>query len=128
MIESNQGDNGGGEQWPINVVVAQYGRRHLSTIADSVLNACPKNKTIACVIYVKRGKYEKRVVIPKGVNQVFMYGDGPAHTIVTDSNTRDPKTLTTSFRAATFGKLLNINNMPPMSNFLVTTVLIRTTK
>ncbi|RZC22038.1 Pectinesterase 3 [Glycine soja] len=102
MIESNQGDNGGGEQWPINVVVAQYGRRHLSTIADSVLNACPKNKTIACVIYVKRGKYEKRVVIPKGVNQVFMYGDGPAHTIVTDSNTRDPKTLTTSFRAATF--------------------------
>ncbi|KAG5044208.1 hypothetical protein JHK87_008123 [Glycine soja] len=102
MIESNQGDNGGGEQWPINVVVAQYGRCHLSTIADSVLNACPKNKTIACVIYVKRGKYEKRVVIPKGVNQVFMYGDGPAHTIVTDSNTRDPKTLTTSFRAATF--------------------------
>lgn len=106
MIESNQGDNGGGEQWPINVVVAQDGSGHFSTIADS-LNACPKNKTIACVIYVKRGKYEERVVIPKGV-KVFMYGDGPAHTIVSGTNTRDPRIVTTSFRAATFGKLLNI--------------------
>ncbi|KAL2954265.1 hypothetical protein AAZX31_19G211800 [Glycine max] len=99
MIESNQGDNGG-EQWPINVVVAQDGSGHFSTIADS-LNACPKNKTIACVIYVKRGKYEERVVIPKGV-KVFMYGDGPAHTIVSGTNTRDPRIVTTSFRAATF--------------------------
>ncbi|TKY61603.1 pectinesterase/pectinesterase inhibitor 21 [Spatholobus suberectus] len=97
MIES-QGD--GSRQWPKNVVVAQDGSGHFSTIADS-LNACPKNKS-ACIIYVKKGRYEERVVIPKDVNQVLMYGDGRANTIVNGINARDPKTVTTSFRAATF--------------------------
>ncbi|KAK7397078.1 hypothetical protein VNO78_18245 [Psophocarpus tetragonolobus] len=86
------------EEQPINAVVAQDGSGHFSTIANS-LSACPKNNTCACIIYVKRGRYEERVVIPKDVGKVLMFGDGPEETVVVGLNTR---IVTTSFRAATF--------------------------
>lgn len=95
-------DGGGRGQQP-NAVVAKDGSGQFRTIGES-FSACPKNNKGQCVIYVKEGKYEERVVIPKGVEQVLMYGDGPMNTIVTGINiTRDPKMVTTSYRAATFG-------------------------
>ncbi|KAK7284459.1 hypothetical protein RJT34_19205 [Clitoria ternatea] len=100
MESKTMGSQGeGGKQQPINVVVAQDGSGHFTTIAES-LNACPKNNTGPCVIHVKEGIYEERVVIPKDVLQLFMYGDGPLKTIVCGNNTRNHQT--TSFQAATF--------------------------
>ncbi|RDY14514.1 putative pectinesterase/pectinesterase inhibitor 21, partial [Mucuna pruriens] len=98
MIES-KGD--GDQQSPINLVVDQDGSGDFLTIADSLF-ACPKNNKRPCFIYVKKGKYEERVVIPKDLNHVFMYGDGRENTIVSGINTKDPNTITTFYRAATF--------------------------
>jgi len=42
------------------------------------------------------------VVVPKNLDQVLMYGDGPMNTIVTGIKSIDPK-ITTPFRSATFG-------------------------
>ncbi|KAJ1417209.1 Pectinesterase, catalytic [Sesbania bispinosa] len=82
-------------------VVAQDGSSQFSTISES-LNACSKNNQSPCIIYVKKGKYEERVVVPKDLKQVVMYGDGPDNTIVSGITTRDPNMVTTTLRAATF--------------------------
>jgi len=83
------------------IVVAQNGSGQFSTITES-LNYCAKNKNNSCVIYVTKGKYEEKVVVPKNLDQVLMYGDGPMNTIVTGNNSLDPK-VTTPFGSATFG-------------------------
>ncbi|CAL5194864.1 unnamed protein product [Lathyrus oleraceus] len=83
------------------IIVAPDGRGHFRTITES-LNACARNKECSCVIYVMKGVYEERVVIPKSLEHVFMYGDGPTQTIVTGINTRGPKIVTTPFRSASF--------------------------
>ncbi|CAJ1870851.1 unnamed protein product [Sphenostylis stenocarpa] len=98
MIES-EGDECG--MRAISIVVAQDGSGNFSTIANS-LDACPNNSKCGCIIYVKKGKYEERVVIPKNVSHLLMYGDGPENTIVVGINTTHSNTVTTSFRAATF--------------------------
>lgn len=84
------------------IVVAQDGSGNFRTITES-LNECAKNKNSSCVIYVKKGKYEERVVVPKKLDQVLMYGDGPMNTIVIGINTRHITMVTTPFHSATFG-------------------------
>ncbi|KAL5060856.1 hypothetical protein RYX36_032460 [Vicia faba] len=83
------------------LIVAQEGRGHFTTITES-LNACARNIESSCVIYVMKGVYEERVVIPKNLEYVFMYGDGPRKTIVTGINTQGSRIVTTPFRSATF--------------------------
>jgi pectinesterase len=93
--------------------VAKDGSGNFTSISES-LHACAMNTKESCVIYVKKGKYEERVVIPTNLEQVLMYGDGPMDTIVTGITIRDPK-VTTPFQSATFGNFLNLltpNNMP----------------
>ncbi|CAK8544515.1 unnamed protein product [Lathyrus sativus] len=80
------------------IIVARDGRGHFTTITES-LNACARNKQPSCVIYVMKGVYEERVVIPKNLEHVFMYGDGPTQTVVTGINTT---IVTTPFRSASF--------------------------
>lgn len=92
---------GSSDQEP-NIVVAQDGSGQFSTITQSI-NECAKSNRSSCVIYVKKGKYEERVTVPKNLEKVVMYGDGPLNTIVTGINTSDPKLATTFLRAATFG-------------------------
>ncbi|CAL0308528.1 unnamed protein product [Lupinus luteus] len=82
-----------------SVVVAQDGSGQFSTITES-LNACKNKSHGSCIIHVKKGKYEERVVIPKDLGHVLMYGDGPMNTIVSGIN--NSKIFTTSFHAATF--------------------------
>jgi pectinesterase len=83
------------------IVVAQDGSGQFSTITES-LNYCANNRNNSCVIYVTKGKYEEKVVVPKNLDQVLMYGDGPMKTIVTGIKSIDPK-VATPFRSATFG-------------------------
>jgi len=83
------------------IVMAQDGSVQFSTITES-LNYCAKKINKSCVIYVTKGKYEEKVVVPKNLDQVLMYGDRPMNTIVTGNNSIGPK-VTTPFRAATFG-------------------------
>lgn len=85
-----------------NIVVAQDGSGQFSTITESI-NECGKSNKSSCIIYVKKGKYEERVMVPKNLEKVIMYGDGPLNTIVTGINTSDPEIAATSMRAATFG-------------------------
>ncbi|GAU11406.1 hypothetical protein TSUD_343970 [Trifolium subterraneum] len=81
-------------------VVAKDGSGNFTNITESI-HACAMNIEESCVIYVKKGKYEERVVIPNNLEQVFMYGDGPMDTIVTGITIRDPM-VTTPFQSATF--------------------------
>lgn len=106
---------GGGGKQP-DAVVAQDGSGQFSTITES-LNVCQKKNKGLCSIYVKKGKYEERVEVPKDVDQVLMYGDGPMNTIVSGINKRDPKIVTTSFQAASFGKLSYIKKSTKLTVF-----------
>ncbi|KAK2364907.1 Plant invertase/pectin methylesterase inhibitor superfamily [Trifolium repens] len=81
-------------------VVAKDGSGNFTSISESI-HACAMNTKESCVIYVKKGKYEERVVIPNNLDQVFMYGDGPMDTIVTGVTIRDPMVVT-PFQSATF--------------------------
>ncbi|PNY07317.1 pectinesterase [Trifolium pratense] len=81
-------------------VVAKDGSGNFTSINESI-HECIMNIEESCVIYVKKGKYEERVVIPNNLGQVIMYGDGPMDTIVTGITIGDPM-LTTPFQSATF--------------------------
>lgn len=84
-----------------NAVVAKDGSGQYKTINDAIRNM-PIQKG-RYVIYVKAGVYNEIILVPKGKNDLFMYGDGSDRTIVTGdrSNTTGYKTSA----SATFGKL-----------------------
>ncbi|XP_078163823.1 pectinesterase-like [Carex rostrata] len=83
-----------------NAVVAKDGSGQYKTINDAV-KAIPKNHRGRYVIYVKAGVYNEIVMVPKGTNNVLMYGDGADKSIVTGdkSNVKDKVTtrLTATF-------------------------------
>ncbi|KAL5538069.1 hypothetical protein UlMin_042279 [Ulmus minor] len=85
-----------------NAVVAKDGSGQYKTI-EAALAAYPKNHKGRYVIYVKAGKYDEYITIPKNQINVYMYGDGPRKTIVTGSkNFRDG---VSTFRTATFSAI-----------------------
>ncbi|KAK7259041.1 hypothetical protein RIF29_24635 [Crotalaria pallida] len=84
-----------------DAIVAQDGSGQFTTITGS-LNVCKRKNKGLCIIHVKKGIYEEKVMVPKDVGQVLMYGDGPMNTIVSGINKRFPKIEATSFQAATF--------------------------
>ncbi|KAF3340346.1 pectin methylesterase1 [Carex littledalei] len=83
-----------------NAVVAKDGSGQYKTINDAV-KAIPKNHPGRYVIYVKAGVYDEIVMVPKGTDNVLMYGDGADKSIVTGdkSNVKDKVTtrLTSTF-------------------------------
>ncbi|KAJ1701312.1 hypothetical protein LUZ63_001091 [Rhynchospora breviuscula] len=64
-----------------NVVVAKDGSGNFNSI-QATIDAIPKERTGRYVIYVKAGVYDEIVLIPKGVSNIYMYGDGPKKTKV----------------------------------------------
>lgn len=84
-----------------DAVVAQDGSGNYKTISEAVAAAKGGKRF---VIYVKRGVYKENVEIKKTVKNIMLVGDGIDATIVTGS--KNAKGGTTTFRTATFGKLL----------------------
>ncbi|XP_050210182.1 pectinesterase-like [Mercurialis annua] len=72
-------DNG---KLPPNAVVARDGSGQFKSINDAI-NSYPKGHKGRYVIYVKAGLYNEAVKVPKTHQNIYMYGDGPRHTIVT---------------------------------------------
>nr|DAD32972.1 TPA_asm: hypothetical protein HUJ06_011823 [Nelumbo nucifera] len=89
---------GNGQLTP-NAVVAKDGSGQYKTIAEAIA-ACPKNSVSRYVIYVKAGTYDEYIIVTKGQNNIFMYGDGPTSTIVTGK--KSYATGTSTFRTASF--------------------------
>ncbi|RWR94911.1 pectinesterase [Cinnamomum micranthum f. kanehirae] len=82
-----------------DVVVAKDGSGNYMTIQEAVAMA-PENGEARYVIYVKKGRYEEKVVMGRKKKNVVIVGDGMDSTIVTGSlNVADGSTL---FDSATF--------------------------
>lgn len=67
-----------------DVVVAKDGTGNYTTVAAAVVAAPIKSKK-RHVIYVKTGKYVEKVVLPKNIWNVMIYGDGMTKTVISGS-------------------------------------------
>lgn len=70
------------ETLPPKVTVAQDGSGDCTTINEAIQRLGVRNSE-RVVIKVKAGVYEEYVMIPKGLNNLYMIGDGPLNTIIT---------------------------------------------
>ncbi|GAB4825640.1 hypothetical protein Ancab_008514 [Ancistrocladus abbreviatus] len=87
-----------------NVVVAQDGSGQFRAISDA-LRAYPKGFNGRYIIYVKAGVYNEQIVVEKGLDNIFMYGDGPRRTLVTGR--KSFKDGITTYKTATFAVIGN---------------------
>jgi len=78
--------------------VAKDGSGQYKTINDAV-KAIPANHPGRYVIYVKAGVYNEIVSVPKGKNNVLMYGDGADKSIVTGDISNVKNQVTTRLTA-----------------------------
>ncbi|KAJ0630939.1 putative pectinesterase [Helianthus annuus] len=85
------------------VSVAQDGSGMFRTIMDAV-RAAPKKNKRPYVIYIKEGIYNEHVEIPRHLNHVVLYGEGPTKTRITGNINHDDGVRT--YKTATVGKLL----------------------
>ncbi|KAK9052936.1 hypothetical protein SSX86_029566 [Deinandra increscens subsp. villosa] len=86
--------------WKVNmVVVAQDGSGSFRTIMGAV-RTVPKRNAQTFVIYVKQGLYREHVEIPRHVNNIVIFGEGPTKTRVTGSISYDDGIPT--YKTATF--------------------------
>ncbi|KAL1312830.1 hypothetical protein HN51_039410 [Arachis hypogaea] len=65
-----------------NAVVAKDGSGQYKTVLEAI-NAYPKKHQGRWVIYVKAGIYDEYITVDKAKRNIYMYGDGPAKTIIT---------------------------------------------
>ncbi|KAI7737452.1 hypothetical protein M8C21_002850 [Ambrosia artemisiifolia] len=75
------------------VIVAQDGSGQYGTIMDGV-RAVPKKNKRPFVVYIKEGIYNEHVEIPRHLNNVVFYGDGPTKTRITGNVSYDDGVLT----------------------------------
>ncbi|KAK4854022.1 hypothetical protein QYF36_017867 [Acer negundo] len=72
-----------------NIIVAKDGSGNYKTVSEAI-KAVPKQFTGRFVIYVKEGIYDEKVVIPYGMSNITMYGDGSQKSIITgNKGTKD---------------------------------------
>ncbi|KAJ3701947.1 hypothetical protein LUZ61_005652 [Rhynchospora tenuis] len=83
-----------------DAVVAKDGSGQFKTI-NNAIEAVPANHTGRYVIYVKAGEYDEIVKVPRGTNNVFMYGDGANKSIV-NGKLSNVETQVTTRLTATF--------------------------
>ncbi|KAM0059759.1 putative pectinesterase [Helianthus debilis subsp. tardiflorus] len=88
------------------VSVAQDGSGMFRTIMDAV-RAAPKKNKRPYVIYIKEGIYNEHVEIPRHLNHVVLYGEGPTKTRITgninhDDGVRTYKTATVAVNGDQF--------------------------
>ncbi|KAK3213313.1 hypothetical protein Dsin_018019 [Dipteronia sinensis] len=65
-----------------NIIVAKDGSGNYKTVSEAI-KAVPKQFPGRFVIYVKEGIYNEKVVIPYGMSNITMYGDGSQKSIIT---------------------------------------------
>ncbi|CAI9118962.1 OLC1v1020596C1 [Oldenlandia corymbosa var. corymbosa] len=65
-----------------NAVIALDGSGTHKTFKD-VINTIPKNNSVPFVILVKAGVYHETVMIPRKINNVYIFGEGPEKTKIT---------------------------------------------
>jgi len=100
-----QATPGSGTAPRADIVVAQDGSGNYKTISEGVVAAAKLSGKGRVVIHVKAGVYRENVDIKKTVKNLMIFGDGMDSTIVTGNhNAIDGST---TFRSATFGKLIN---------------------
>ncbi|KAJ1425605.1 Pectinesterase, catalytic [Sesbania bispinosa] len=71
-----------GGSLPPNAVVAKDGSGQYKTVQDAI-NSYPKGHKGRYVIYIKAGIYQEYITVDKKKPNIFMYGDGPAKTVIT---------------------------------------------
>ncbi|KAK6915732.1 Pectinesterase inhibitor domain [Dillenia turbinata] len=97
LLASSEGN---GEVKP-DVVVAQDGSGQFDTISKALDSYDPnQHQGNRYVIHVKAGKYNETITVAENKVNVFIYGDGPARTIVTGH--RSNAEGYTTIRTATF--------------------------
>ncbi|KAG6431304.1 hypothetical protein SASPL_109383 [Salvia splendens] len=81
-----------------DATVAQDGSGQFKTISEALATLPPKN-TKPFVVFVKAGLYKEYVVVPKGMNNVSIIGEGPEKTRITGD--KCVKGGTPTFQSAT---------------------------
>lgn len=87
-----------------DATVAQDGSGQFKTISEAVATA-PLKSTKPFVVFVKAGLYKEYVVVPKGMNNVAIIGEGPAKTRITGD--KCVLTGTPTFQSATLSEHLS---------------------
>lgn len=97
-----------------NAVVAQDGSGQFKSVA-AALDAYPKDHKGRYIVYVKAGVYIEKYVLTKEKVNVYLYGDGPTKTIITNNKSVAKHHLHTS-ETATFGEF---TYMIPQQNCVI---------
>lgn len=84
-----------------HAVVAKDGSGQYTNIS-AALKAYPKGHQGRFIIYVKGGVYKEQVTVERHQSDIFMYGDGPAKTVVTGNKSVKPLDTLTTPETATF--------------------------
>lgn len=87
---------------PYDVMVAADGSGKYRRIMDAINNA-PKYKG-TYTIYVKAGRYNEQVTIPKKLLNLVIYGDGQGRTVLTGNRNVALQRGMTTFKSATMSK------------------------
>lgn len=87
---------------PYDVMVAADGSGKYRRIMDAINNA-PKYKG-TYTIYIKAGRYNEQVIIPKKLTNLVIYGDGQGKTVLTGSRNVALQRGMTTFKSATMSK------------------------
>lgn len=105
LLMSTSGGSSGNGLVVADVVVAQDGSGNFTRIQDAIAVAPDNRADKRFVIYVKSGVYKENVEIKRKKWNIVMFGDGMGTTVI--SANRNFVDGWTTFRTATFGKVLN---------------------
>ena len=85
--------------------MSQDGSGNYKTISEGLAAAARMGGSKRFIVHVKAGVYKKKIEIKKRVKNLMIIGDGIDANFIAGSN--NAKEGSTTFRSATFGKLLD---------------------